>query len=41
MGQKKLMQEPLEMVIELPNVEQDDPEFKEEAPIVLDKIKHW
>jgi len=39
MGQKELMREPLEKVLELPAVEQDDPEFKKEAEEMLKKLK--
>lgn len=39
MGQKELMREPLEKVLELPAVEEDDPEFKKEAEEMLKKLK--
>jgi len=39
MGKKELMREPLQKVLELPNVEEDDPKFKEEAKEMLKKLK--
>jgi tetratricopeptide (TPR) repeat protein len=39
MKKKDLMREPLEKVLALPNVEQDDPVFKEEAQEMLKKLK--
>ena len=39
MDEKELMREPLEKVLELPVVEEDDPEFKEEAEEMLKKLK--
>jgi len=39
MKKKDLMREPLEKVLELPVVEQDDPVFKEEAQKLLKKLK--
>ena len=38
MGKKELMREPLEKVLSLPNVEEDDPEFKAEAQEMLKKL---
>ena len=39
MGEKELMREPLEKVLSLPAVEEDDPKFKEEAKEMLKKLK--
>ena len=39
MGKKELMKAPLKKVLELPNVEEDDPEFKKEAKAMLKKLK--
>ena len=39
MKKNELMREPLEMVLALPVVEQDDPEFKKEAEKMLKKLK--
>ena len=39
MDKKELMREPLEKVLELPNVEERDPEFKKEAEKMLKKLK--
>ena len=39
MNKKELMREPLEKVLELPNVEERDPEFKKEAEKMLKKLK--
>jgi tetratricopeptide (TPR) repeat protein len=39
MGKKDLMREPLERVLSLPNVEEDDPQFKTEAQAMLAKLK--
>jgi len=39
MGKKELMKAPLQKVLELPNVEEDDPEFKAEAGEMLAKLK--
>ncbi len=39
MGKKELMRAPLEKVLELPAVEEDDPEFKKEAAEMLKKLK--
>ena len=38
MDKKELMKEPLEKALSLPNVEENDPEFKEEAKELLKKI---
>jgi len=39
MGEKDMMKEPLEKVLELPAVKEDDPELKKEAEEMLKKIK--
>ena len=39
MKKKELMREPLEKVLALPNIEEDDPMFKEEAEKLLKKLK--
>jgi tetratricopeptide (TPR) repeat protein len=39
MGKKELMKEPLEKVLALPSVEEDDPSFKAEAKELLAKLK--
>lgn len=39
MGQKELMRDPLEKVLTLPAVDEDDPEFKEEAAEMLKKLE--
>ena len=39
MGQKELMREPLEKVLELPKAEEDDGKFKKEAEMMLKKLK--
>jgi tetratricopeptide (TPR) repeat protein len=39
MKKEELMREPLEKVLALPNVEEDDPEFKAEAKEMLGKLK--
>jgi tetratricopeptide (TPR) repeat protein len=39
MGKKELMKEPLEKLLKLPDVEEDDPEFKAEAQQMLAKLK--
>ena len=39
MKKKELMRKPLETVLSLPNVEEDDPEFKDEAKELLKKLK--
>ncbi len=38
MDEEELMREPLEMVLSLPSVEQDDPKFKEEAQEMLEDL---
>jgi hypothetical protein len=39
MGKKELMKAPLMKALELPNVEEDDQEFKAEAKEMLAKLK--
>ena len=39
MGEKELAQQSLQTVLELPNIDEDDPQFKEEAKELLKKIK--
>ena len=39
MGKKDLMRAPLQKAIDLPNVEEDDPEFKAEAKEMLARLK--
>jgi hypothetical protein len=39
MGKKDLMRAPLQKALDLPNVEEDDPEFKAEAKEMLAKLK--
>lgn len=39
MKEKELMQKPLQMVLDLPSTEEDDPEFKQEAKEMLEDLK--